>query len=231
MAVHFTLQTDHKPLLAIFGNKKGVPTYTANRLQRYDFLIQYVNTTNSGQADALSRLIASQQDTTEYVVIEKINSDIPYIPVCREEHSGDNREDCCSEQSRPRIKRMLARFRLLGRHKLGYRGKVRIMKRVGNVMYEFLTQDLLVWTRHANQLRPRQCDVIPPECPETIYLPFQNEDQLPRKQRIIPAITTPPVRTTSPHTEHRKSPPYRATRLRRAPTRFHIDPSRKTYDP
>ncbi|PIO61562.1 hypothetical protein TELCIR_16908 [Teladorsagia circumcincta] len=43
-----TLLTDHKPLLTIFGSKKGIPVYTANRLQRwaitllaYDFNIQY----------------------------------------------------------------------------------------------------------------------------------------------------------------------------------------------
>lgn len=43
----FLLQTDHAPLLRIFGSKKGIPVYTANRLQRfalnlllYDFSIQ-----------------------------------------------------------------------------------------------------------------------------------------------------------------------------------------------
>ncbi|KAK6735953.1 hypothetical protein RB195_018922 [Necator americanus] len=30
---HFTLSTDQKPLLAIFGRKKGIPVYSANRLQ------------------------------------------------------------------------------------------------------------------------------------------------------------------------------------------------------
>lgn len=30
----FHLSTDHKPLLAIFGSKKGIPVHTANRLQR-----------------------------------------------------------------------------------------------------------------------------------------------------------------------------------------------------
>ena len=47
----FQLQTDHRPLLRIFGSKKGIPVYTANRLQRfaltllsYDFGIEYVRT-------------------------------------------------------------------------------------------------------------------------------------------------------------------------------------------
>ena len=31
----FILQTDHRPLFAIFGSKKGIPTHTANRLQRW----------------------------------------------------------------------------------------------------------------------------------------------------------------------------------------------------
>ena len=49
---HFTLMTDHKTLLSIFGSKKGIPVYSASRLQRwaiiplgYDFSIQYRRTT------------------------------------------------------------------------------------------------------------------------------------------------------------------------------------------
>ncbi|KAK6763819.1 hypothetical protein RB195_024228 [Necator americanus] len=52
---HFTLRTDHKPLLAIFGSKKGVSVYKANRLQRwatmllnYSFTIEYINTKDFG---------------------------------------------------------------------------------------------------------------------------------------------------------------------------------------
>ncbi|XP_065076062.1 uncharacterized protein K02A2.6-like [Ochlerotatus camptorhynchus] len=54
----FTLQTDHASLLRIFGSKKGIPVYTANRLQRwalqlliYDSKIVYVNTEKFGNAD------------------------------------------------------------------------------------------------------------------------------------------------------------------------------------
>ena len=32
----FTLQTDHRPLLAIFGSKKGLPTHTVDRLQWWE---------------------------------------------------------------------------------------------------------------------------------------------------------------------------------------------------
>nr|CDJ93989.1 RNA-directed DNA polymerase (reverse transcriptase) and Integrase domain containing protein [Haemonchus contortus] len=57
---HFTLKTDHKPLVAIFRSKKGISVYSANRLQRwatmllnYNFAIEYVNTKDFGQVDAL----------------------------------------------------------------------------------------------------------------------------------------------------------------------------------
>lgn len=72
----FTLLTDHKPLLAIFGSKKGIPTYTASRLQRwatlllgYDFQMKYISTDSIGQADALSRLINTGKREPEDAVI------------------------------------------------------------------------------------------------------------------------------------------------------------------
>ncbi|XP_064479035.1 uncharacterized protein K02A2.6-like [Ornithodoros turicata] len=59
----FTLFTDHKPLTAIFGSKKGIPVTTASRLQRwaiilmsYSFDIQFKSTNNIANADGLSRL-------------------------------------------------------------------------------------------------------------------------------------------------------------------------------
>lgn len=77
---HFTLITDHKPLISIFGSKKGIPVYTANRLQRwatmlldYNFSIKYQPGSKIGQADALSRLISSNQKVPEDRVIAAIS--------------------------------------------------------------------------------------------------------------------------------------------------------------
>ncbi|PIO77140.1 hypothetical protein TELCIR_00790 [Teladorsagia circumcincta] len=90
---HFTLKTDHKPLVAIFGNKKGIPVYSANRLQRwatmllnYDFAIEYVNTKDFGQVDALSRLIASHSSAPEDYVIANVDVDVTaeFIENCRQ---------------------------------------------------------------------------------------------------------------------------------------------------
>ena len=50
---HFTLLTDHKPLLSIFGSKKGIPLYSASQLQQwaiillgYGFSIRYRRTSS-----------------------------------------------------------------------------------------------------------------------------------------------------------------------------------------
>ncbi|EPB66716.1 Low-density lipoprotein receptor domain class A [Ancylostoma ceylanicum] len=79
----FLLLTDHKPLLAIFGDKKGVPVYSANRLMRwatillgYDFDIEYVNTTKFGQADGLSRMMQKHQVEDEDIVIASVENDV-----------------------------------------------------------------------------------------------------------------------------------------------------------
>ncbi|CAF3365123.1 unnamed protein product, partial [Rotaria sp. Silwood2] len=85
----FTLLTDHKPLIKIFGPKKGIPTTSANRLQRwalrllgYVYDIEYRSTLNFGHADGLSRLPIGpdkdfdNQDPGETNVIASIQQDL-----------------------------------------------------------------------------------------------------------------------------------------------------------
>ena len=63
----FTLITDHKPSLSIFGPKTQLPAYTATRLHhwsvflsQFSYDIQYRNTKDHGNADALSRFPISE---------------------------------------------------------------------------------------------------------------------------------------------------------------------------
>lgn len=78
----FILETDHKPLLSIFGSKKGIPVHTANRLQRwsltlqnYDFEIRYIKTESFGYADVLSRLIPKKPSQNEDMVVAAIQAE------------------------------------------------------------------------------------------------------------------------------------------------------------
>lgn len=82
----FILCTDHKPLLTIFGDKKGLPVFAANRLQRwshilsgFDYEIKYVNSSKN-TADFLSRLpikdVGTLNDKISYL---HSNSNISYF--------------------------------------------------------------------------------------------------------------------------------------------------------
>ncbi|XP_036319830.1 uncharacterized protein K02A2.6-like [Rhagoletis pomonella] len=92
----FILWTDHKPLLSIFGSKKGIPAHTANRLQRwalilmrYDYELQYVNTKNFGCVDTLSRLMDKNEHEDmviactqlEQEILAELNDQIRKLPV------------------------------------------------------------------------------------------------------------------------------------------------------
>lgn len=79
---HFTLQTDHKPLVSIFGEHKSLPIMAAARMQRwafilsgFDYTIEYVKGTENS-ADNLSRMPQNcVMDTVENTYVNFIESD------------------------------------------------------------------------------------------------------------------------------------------------------------
>ena len=78
----FTLQTDHKPLITIFGSKKGLLIYTDNRLLRwgkillnYNFKIEYLPSKQISHADGLSRLVPKYSEPFEDTIIAALRTD------------------------------------------------------------------------------------------------------------------------------------------------------------
>ena len=76
------LQTDHKPLITIFGSKKDLPVYTANRLLRwrtillnYNFKIEFLTSKNICHVDSLSRLIPKNSEVFEDSIIATLWTD------------------------------------------------------------------------------------------------------------------------------------------------------------
>ncbi|KAJ0180587.1 hypothetical protein K1T71_003991 [Dendrolimus kikuchii] len=85
----FTLRTDHKPLVTIFGDKSGIPVMAASRIQRwavllagYDYNIEYV-CSNKNAADALSRLPVEVKKR-QIKEVTYINFIQKFLPITRE---------------------------------------------------------------------------------------------------------------------------------------------------
>ena len=77
---HFTLRTDHKPLLRILGEHTSLPNTVAARLQRctviltsYDYTIEHIKGTVNVMADFLSRLPAPVSAEAEAALIHAVN--------------------------------------------------------------------------------------------------------------------------------------------------------------
>ena len=82
---HFTLVTDHKPLLAILRPKKAVPTLAAVRMQRwaliltaYDYELEFRVTQDHANADMLSRL-PLETATEEPVFHTTVSEELPVM--------------------------------------------------------------------------------------------------------------------------------------------------------
>jgi len=81
------LCSDHKPLLALFGEHNGIPRMASNRLQRwalflseFDYELKYVQGKNNCAADGLSRLpleITNNENDNEYKYIDFMEGMIP----------------------------------------------------------------------------------------------------------------------------------------------------------
>ena len=70
----FKIESDHKPLLRILGDKTGLPTVVASRLSRYAFFLSqfnyelgYKKSSSHMNADALSRLRFQNQGQEEFL--------------------------------------------------------------------------------------------------------------------------------------------------------------------
>ena len=114
----FIQQTDHKPLITIFGSKKGLPT--ANRLVRwgtillnYNFKIEFLTSKNICHADSLSRLIPQNTEVFEGSIIVTLRTDceiknmiansVKEFPVTLADIKRESREDGFTQSIKNKI--------------------------------------------------------------------------------------------------------------------------------
>lgn len=85
---HFTLQTDHKPLTRIFGEKEGLPKIVSSRLTRwainlsnFHYNIEHIPGANNTIADLLSRLPLKDKHVSELEKVSNRISEIHYTVI------------------------------------------------------------------------------------------------------------------------------------------------------
>ncbi|GFV15263.1 transposon Tf2-11 polyprotein [Trichonephila clavipes] len=97
----FTLITDHKPLIAIFGSKRGLPVLAATRLLHYALILQsfefdiiFRKTVEHGNADFLSRLpkTSEELEVKDDITIFQM-SQIEALPVTSKELRQETSKD------------------------------------------------------------------------------------------------------------------------------------------
>ncbi|XP_046398198.1 uncharacterized protein LOC124165003 [Ischnura elegans] len=110
---NFILRTDHKPLLYIFGEKKGIPQMAANRLQRwaiilqgYDFQIRYIRAADNKVVDGLSRLPLQREEADV--------KDFSYIELGEREFLPVKAKDIHQETQRDPLLRKVLDFCMFG---------------------------------------------------------------------------------------------------------------------
>ncbi|GFW71433.1 transposon Tf2-9 polyprotein [Trichonephila clavipes] len=97
----FTLITDHKPLIAIFGSKRGLPVLAATRLLHYALILQsfefdiiFRKTIEHGNAEFLSRLpkTSEELEVKDDITIFQM-SQIEALPVTSKELRRETSKD------------------------------------------------------------------------------------------------------------------------------------------
>ena len=102
---HFTLVTDHKPLLSILSLSKALPTMTAARLQRYaiflsgySYDIEFRSTHAHCNADALSRLPVTVPETEPDEISVFYSAQFDTLPVtCDQVRTHTQRDPTLSQ--------------------------------------------------------------------------------------------------------------------------------------
>uniref|UniRef100_A0A1Y1K6Q2 RNA-directed DNA polymerase n=1 Tax=Photinus pyralis TaxID=7054 RepID=A0A1Y1K6Q2_PHOPY len=98
----FTLLTDHKALVSIFGEKKGIPVMAASRLQRYavilagyNFEVKYTTSKDNTVADCLSRtpLVESERNECHNYDFSFLNIILESIPITEKEIKSQIQKD------------------------------------------------------------------------------------------------------------------------------------------
>nr|CDJ80337.1 uncharacterized protein K02A2.6-like [Haemonchus contortus] len=111
-----------------------------------------------------------------------------------------------------------------------------ITRLLGNVTYHVRCGNSL-WTRHANQLRPRDSQPIVNQLFDVFetLLPYQEADGRDQPTPVNGTTSAPPNPTTPDHGDAQRSTPSSTPRLRRSlrtrhpPRRLMVDPKKKSY--
>ena len=88
----FILFTDHKPLLGLFSEKRGIPNMAAAQMQRwatllsaYDYTLKYHSGAENSNADFFSHFPSNEKPTTSTIKNKIFMSELSYSPVTSKE--------------------------------------------------------------------------------------------------------------------------------------------------
>ena len=96
----FILFTDHKPLLGLFSEKKGINNIAAARMQRwaillfaYDYTLKYCSGAENSNADFFSHFPSNEKPTTSTIKNKIFMSELSYSPVTSKEVADFSKKD------------------------------------------------------------------------------------------------------------------------------------------